>query len=98
MVVGRQQKCGRVTTGFATCRTRYVLVHNKFATYYFLYTTEYIPLVSLKKNLLIYIFLFLLSLLRLVVRPRNAYYASKKKTQTNILYKDDSKSECVLER
>lgn len=47
MVVGRQQKCGRVTTGFATCRTRYVLVHNKFATYYFRYTTEYIPLVSL---------------------------------------------------
>lgn len=25
-----------VTTGFAACRTRYVLVGNKFATYYFL--------------------------------------------------------------
>ena len=25
-----------VTTGFASCRTRYVLVVNKFATYYFL--------------------------------------------------------------
>ena len=62
MVVGRQQKCGRVTTGFATCRTRYVLVHNKFATYFFLYTTEYIPLVSLKKKSLnIYFFVFALS-------------------------------------
>lgn len=36
-------------------------------------------------------FLFLLSLLGPVVRPRNAYYAAKKNNRTNILYRDDRK-------
>lgn len=79
MVVGRQQKCGRVTTSFATCRTRYVLVHNKFATYYFLYTTEYIPLVSvgypepLSVLMGVYVVLLLLVINCLLFHKKNEY-------------------------
>ena len=39
-----------VTTSFATCRIHYILVCNKFASYYFLETTEIIPLIALEKK------------------------------------------------
>ena len=50
-----------VTIGFATCRIHYILVCNKFTTYYFLETTENIPLIALEKKSL-NIVLVLLSL------------------------------------
>ena len=40
-----------VTTGFATCRIRYVPVRNKFAIYYFLQTIENIPLIAPEKKI-----------------------------------------------
>ena len=44
-----------VSFDFATRRTRYVLVLNKFATYFFLWTIENIPLIAREKNLLVYL-------------------------------------------
>ena len=48
-------QAGLATTHFATCRIRYVLVRNKFATYYFLWTTENFPLITLEKKIFYYI-------------------------------------------
>ena len=42
---------GLGTARFATCRIRYVLVRSKFATYYFLWTTENTPLIALENKI-----------------------------------------------